>query len=293
MAVLAGLVVLLVLDATLVGARVDRFEVDLPAGKGTTWLLVGLDSRENLPAGATADGFGSPEEVPGSRADVVLVLQETAEGVRVLSVPRDVVVRTGATLSRLALTWLDGPQATVDALCALGIPTDHVVAVDLGGFAEVVDAVGGLDVEVPAAVRDPAAGLLLDGPGSHHVDGATALAMVRSRHPEQLVDDRWVPATVDPDGRAATAGAVLSALADAGNRATARPWRLQSLAWAGSDAVSVDAATSLPELAALARADLGPVEVLPVSDPLGATIARVPTDATAETLTAAGMSCRD
>lgn len=289
---LAALAVLLGVDAALVDARIDRFEVDLHAGDGATWVVVGLDSRAQLPAGATAEEFGTAEDVPGSRADVVLVLHETASGMRALSVPRDVMVRVGRSVNRLALTWLDGPQATLDALCDLGIPADHLVSVDLAGFASVVDAAGGLDVEVPAAVRDRVAGLLLERAGEHHVDGSTALAMVRSRHPEEVVDGRWVPADVDPDGRAATAGAVLSAIAEAGDRATTRPWRLQRLAWAGAGAVSVDAQTSLADLAALARTDIGPVDVLPVSDPVGETIARVATDSTDEAVAAAGLSCQ-
>ena len=292
LAALAALALLLFTDAALIDHRIERFDVDLHTGPGTTWVLVGLDSRAELPAGATTEQFGTTDDVPGSRADVVLVLRETDDGFAVLSVPRDVMVRTATTAGRLALTWLDGPQATVDALCSLGIPADHVVAVDLAGFASVVDVLGGIDVEVPAPVRDSHSGLLIERAGNHHVDGATALAMVRSRHPEEQVDGRWVPATVDPDGRTETAGAVLAAMADAGDRTAVRPWRLQQLAWAGSDAVSVDASTSFADLAALAAADIGPVEVLPVSEPLGETIARLPTDATDEAVAAAGLSCQ-
>jgi LCP family protein required for cell wall assembly len=285
------LVVLLGIDVAVIGSRIDRFVVDMREGPGTTWVIVGLDSREALPEGATAEQFGSTEDVPGSRADVVVVLQETPDGLQPLSIPRDLVVRTDASVGRLALTWLDGPQATVDALCNMGIPSDHLVAVDLAGFAAVVDALGGLDVEVPLAVRDAYSGLLLDRSGSHHVDGTTALAMVRSRHPEHLVDGRWVPADPDPDSRAATAGAVLSALVEAADRATVRPWRLQQLAWTGSEAVSVDDATSLTELAALAAGDIGPVEVLPLGQPHSDSLTRLPTDATIHALADAGLSC--
>jgi LCP family protein required for cell wall assembly len=290
-AVVAVLVVLLGADAAVIGSRIDRFEVDLSEGLGTTWVLVGLDSRAALPEGSTPEDFGTPEEVPGSRADVVVVLQETADGLQPLSIPRDVLVRWGTGGGRLALSWLDGPQATVDALCSLGISADHVVTIDLAGFAAVVDALGGLDVKVPAAVRDAHSGLLFERAGSHHVDGATALAMVRSRHPQHLVDGRWVTAEVDPDGRTATAGVVLSALAAAGHREALRPWRLQRLAWTGSDAIAVDEATSLPELAALAARDIRPVEVLPVSPPRGETIPRAATDETAQALSDAGLSC--
>jgi len=236
--------------------------------------------------------FGTPADVPGSRADVIVVVHRTADGTRAFSVPRDVVVRTGLRSGRLALTWLQGPQATVAGLCRLGIPTDHLVAVDLAGFAAVVDAAGGLDVDVPAAVRDPAAGLLLPRSGAQRVDGATALALVRSRHPEHLVDGTWTPVPVDPDGRASTAGTVLSALTSAVRGAALHPWRLQSVVGAATDAVSVDPDTSVAELASLARADLAGIQVLPVSAPDGDTIARRPTADTARAVADAGLSCR-
>lgn len=278
-------------DAAVLAHRVERVAVDLPPGPGTTWVVVGLDSRDHLPAGASAAAFGTAEQVPGSRADVVLVLHQDARGTTVTSVPRDLVVQAADGPARLALTWLDGPQATVDALCRLGIPTSHLVAVDLAGFAAVVDATGGLDVEVPSPVRDPAASLLLPEAGRQHIDGATALALVRSRHPEQLVDGTWVPAPVDPDGRASAAGAVVTALAASVRDAVVRPWRLQGLAWVTSGALTIDSATSVAELAGLARTEVGQVDVLPVADPLDGMLARFPTSETKAAAAAAGLSC--
>lgn len=291
LAALALVAGLLAVDAGVLAARVDRLDVDLRTGDGTTWVLVGLDSRAQLPEGATVEDFGSPEDVPGSRADVVVVVHQSAEGTRAFSVPRDAVVRTDRRPGRLALTWLQGPQATVAGLCQLGIPTDHLVSVDLAGFAAVVDAAGGLDVDVPDPVRDPAAGLLLPRGGEQHVDGATALALVRSRHPEHLVDGTWTPAPVDPDGRASAAGTVLSALTDALRGSLVRPWRLQQVGWAASGAVSLDPGTSVAELASLARADIGQIGVLPVSDPWNGTLGRRATDETARAVAAAGLSC--
>jgi LCP family protein required for cell wall assembly len=295
---LAVLVLLLVAagaDVALLAGRVGEVSVDLAAddADGRTWVLVGLDSRERLPEGADPADFGTPDDVPGARADVVVVVHQTDAGTTAFSVPRDLVVLSGRTGERLALTWLDGPPAAVDALCGLGIPTDHLVTVDLAGFAAVVDAAGGLDVAVPEPVRDEPAGLLLTRSGRQHVDGATALALVRSRHPEHLVDGAWVPAPVDPDGRADTAGAVLAALMDRVRAAQTDPARLQSLAWAASDAVAVDPGTSTTDLLALARADAGPVAVLPAGEPFGATLARPPTADTTAAVAAAGLSCRD
>ncbi len=292
---LALVLVALVVDGALVAARVDRLDVDLSAGAGDvdgrTWVLVGLDSRADLPDGAPVSHFGTVDDVPGTRTDVVVVVHQTDAGTTVLSVPRDVVTRTERRFDRLALAWLDGPQGTVEALCDLGIPTDHLVTVDLRGFAAVVDAAGGLDVDVPRPVRDGYSGLELTTAGRQHVDGLTALALVRSRHPEHLVDGQWTPAPTDPDGRATEAGVVLTALLDQVRGSLVRPWRLQSVAWAAAGAVQVDPDTSTAELASLARADIGPVRVLPVAEPLGASIARRPTAETAATLRAAGLSC--
>ena len=295
-AILAAVAVValgLAADAALLAGRVDHVEVQLHPGPGTTWVLVGLDSRAELPAGATVADFGSPADVPGSRADVVLVVHRTGDRTVAVSVPRDLVVVTEQEAGRLALTWLDGPQATVDGLCALGIPTDHLVTVDLAGFAAVVDAAGGIDVDVPAPVRDPAAGLELAEAGRQHLDGATALALVRSRHPEEQVDGAWVPAVVDPDGRPAAAGAVLDALAGTVRGSLWRPWRAQRTAWAASGAVTTDHGTGIGDLVGLARTDPGPVAVLPAGAPVGDTLFRFPTESTRTFLAEAGLSCSD
>ncbi|MQA36182.1 LCP family protein [Modestobacter roseus] len=293
--VLAVLVVGLVADIGVLASRLDHVDVDLTGGPGDadgrTWVLVGLDSRAELPAGADVAQFGTAEDVPGARADVIVVVHQTDAGTTALSVPRDVVVRHDRRSGRLALAWRHAPDQLVDGLCQLGIPTDHLVTVDLAGFAAVVDAAGGLDVDVPEPVRDQPAGLEIDSAGVHHVDGATALALVRSRHPEHLVDGSWRPAPVDPDGRASAAGTVLAALLDQVQSTVLRPWRLQSVAWAGTGAVAVDPHTSATELAGLAQADLGRLDVLPVGEPSGGGLARRATAATAKAVTAAGLSC--
>jgi LCP family protein required for cell wall assembly len=278
-------------DAGLLSARVHRVPFTPTARAADTWVLVGLDARTDLPPGSPPAAFGTADDVPGARADVVVVLTRTAQGLRALSVPRDVVVATPSGSGRLALSWLHGPASTVAGLCRLGIPTGHLVTVDLAGFAAVVDAVGGVDVDVPAPVRDPLSGLDLATAGRRHLDGRTALALVRSRHPEGLVDGRWVPAAPDPDGRAAAAGTVLQALAAAGRASTAAPWRLQGLAWAASGALGVDDGTAPAALAGLLGRPLASVDVLPVGPPVGETLARFPTAATRAAVRAAGLTC--
>lgn len=70
-----------------------------------------------------------------------------------------------------------------------GRPIDAVLVADLWGVIKVVDAMGGLDMNVPAAVHDnrypdPVWGnIILDIPaGHHHFDGRLALAYARTRH---------------------------------------------------------------------------------------------------------------
>lgn len=73
-----------------------------------------------------------------------------------------------------------------------GIPVDHYVLVGFAGFAKVIDALGGVEVCVDNPTRDRRASLELEA-GCVQADGATTLAWVRSRRPEHLVNDEWVP----------------------------------------------------------------------------------------------------
>lgn len=70
----------------------------------------------------------------------------------------------------------------------LGVPIHYYAAVDLEGFARLIDAVGGVTIDNPRAIDDPSYGGWTDGrvgfhlsAGVHHLDGETALAYARSR----------------------------------------------------------------------------------------------------------------
>jgi LCP family protein required for cell wall assembly len=71
----------------------------------------------------------------------------------------------------------------------LGLPIDYFAVVDLLGFIDLVDAIGGIDIYVTKPVRDPGQvwpdGTVVDVDipvGQHHFDGRTALAYSRVRH---------------------------------------------------------------------------------------------------------------
>lgn len=76
----------------------------------------------------------------------------------------------------------DGPMETfVEQISYLvGVDIDYYATVDIPGFQRLIDAVGGIDVEVTEPIADPAFPLYLDV-GRHHLDGRTAMMYVRSR----------------------------------------------------------------------------------------------------------------
>jgi LCP family protein required for cell wall assembly len=70
-----------------------------------------------------------------------------------------------------------------------GVPIDHVLRIDFSGFADLIDTVGGVDVNVEHSFTDEQYPTLDNGwttisfqKGEQHMNGATALIFVRSRH---------------------------------------------------------------------------------------------------------------
>lgn len=72
----------------------------------------------------------------------------------------------------------------------LGVHVDGAVVINLMGFAKLIDALGGLDINVPTALHDSQYSRPQDGKnvvldikaGQQHMNGLTALAYARSRH---------------------------------------------------------------------------------------------------------------
>ena len=158
-----------------------------------TVLLVGVDDREGL---EDLDGFGDFE---GGRADVILLMIRPRDGGNpaLISLPRDLWVSTPCGQERINET-LEGCEeingettllVTVESLTGLGI--DHMALVDLAGFQEVVDDVGGYRICLDLPVRDEKANLSLPA-GCQMADGEDTLAWLRSRQTQELHDDgQW------------------------------------------------------------------------------------------------------
>jgi LCP family protein required for cell wall assembly len=207
---------------------------------------------------STADArrFGTTAEVGSARADTIMVLRiDPAAGqLSVLSLPRDLWLPIdGGPSQRINTALGDGPDALVRTVQdALGIQLDHYVQVDFDGFRRVVDAVGGVTVPFDTPVRDRVTGLRIDQPGCRQLDGDQALAFVRSRHLQALIDGRWLS---DPRGDLGRIERqqqfLLSALAHA---AEARnPLTVAELLDAAADHVSIDDGLSSGDLVALGR----------------------------------------
>ncbi len=150
-------------------------------------LLIGIDRR--------------PGEKYGGRPDTIVVaaLSEKDGHLGLISVPRDLYVeiphhgmdRINATFAAAARRK-DDPLELLKRVLedTLALPISHTFSIDLAGFEQVIDSIGGVDVDVPCPIRDnfvdartPSGRRLLDvEAGRTHLDGVTASLYVRSRH---------------------------------------------------------------------------------------------------------------
>lgn len=153
------------------------------AGPGTTFLLMGIDTRADEPT--TGSDAEASDFVPGrQRSDAIMLVHIDSGGQAgsVVSVPRDSWVPVaGHGTVKINSAYSYGGAAllvkTVESLTHTRI--DHFAVIDFAGFRSITDAVGGIDVRI-AAPTD-AWGVHFHA-GVNHLDGARALAYVRQRH---------------------------------------------------------------------------------------------------------------
>jgi len=188
-----------------------------------------------------------------------------------MAVPRDLVVTArGDEPTRAAMTLRPGPETTVDAISrSLGIGIDHFILIGMDGLRCLVNAVGGIAINVDAPVRDVVTGLSITRPGWNHLDGEQALAYVRSRHVERFDEGQWRPGSTGAEDRSNHA---IDVLVQLGSRLRSRAWLPLASArrlWVLAGAVTLDEGAGPFALLALARAaahlDDVQVVVLPVS----------------------------
>ncbi len=259
-AVLAALLVLLVLvGGGILGlgawgwSKVGRTAA-FPTGNrpaataGTNYLLVGSDSRAGLTA-AQKRALGTGSAV-GQRTDTILLLHAPAGGGKpvIVSIPRDSYLPIpgyGSNKVNAAFA-IGGPPLLVRTVeAATGVHIDRYVEIGFGGFAGVVDDVGGVRLCLPRAINDPKAHIDLPA-GCQTLDGANALGYVRARYSDPRGDL----------GRVARQRQFVSALlAKVNSPATLlNPRRIRDLAGSGGAALTVDDGMSSWQALSLARA---------------------------------------
>jgi LCP family protein required for cell wall assembly len=236
-------------DRTENVARVPGLtEEDLAANDGPAenFLLVGSDSRKGVDTGDVENAsIGDEAEVSGQRSDTIMVLRREKDGgASLLSLPRDLWVPIAGTdhSAKINSAYNEGPQRLVRTVTeSLGIPIHHYVEVDFGGFTELVDAIGGVEICVDHAAQDENTGLHLN-PGCQKLDGAQALAYARSRHYEEFVDGEWQTDSRAPDlGRIARQQQFIRLAVDKLLRKVNRqPFSLGDLIGVATDSLRID-----------------------------------------------------
>ena len=261
--VLIGLVALLVAVPLVLASRtfggIERIEVadaltePLPAG--TNLLLIGSDSREGIEADTENAEVILGEGLAGSRTDTIMVLRIEEEGSKFLSLPRDLWLPIdGGSPQRINTAVAQGPDALINTVQSeLGVPISHYVQVDLAGFIELVDAVGGVEVTIPHPAFDRGSGLDLPEAGTVTLDSAQALAFVRSRFYTELIDGVEVLDPTSDLGRVQRQQEFLRSLLLTASEER-NPVSINSMTSAIADALVIDDGTSLTEALALANA---------------------------------------
>ncbi len=188
--VLAILLVLL-LAAGIVGASYYWFDSNILKNKAqtaegmmvaedkVTIMIMGVDRR--------ADDVG--------RSDTLMVatVDPNKKKAAILSIPRDTRVKIeGNGYDKINHAYAFGghklTQKTVENF--LGVPMDYYIVIDIQAFERVIDAIGGIDIDVEKRMYyedpwDDDGGLVIDlKPGQQHMDGKTAIQYVRYRDSE-------------------------------------------------------------------------------------------------------------
>lgn len=151
----------------------------LTASDKATIMIMGVDERD--------DDVG--------RSDTLMIasIDPKKNQASLLSVPRDTRVKIkGHGFDKINAAYAYGheqlSQDTVENL--LGLNIDHYIIINTKSFKKIIDAIGGIDIDVPKRMYyedpwDDDGGLIIDfKPGKQHMDGAKAITYVRYRDEE-------------------------------------------------------------------------------------------------------------
>ncbi|MFJ4756426.1 LCP family protein [Streptomyces sp. NPDC088763] len=231
--------------------------IDRPeAGEGTNYLIVGSDSREGMTDEQKKNlHTGSAE---GKRTDSMMILHTGSGSPTLISLPRDSNITipsykgsdsgklyqgTGRQTKLNAAYAEDGPELLVRTVEAnTGLHIDHYVEIGFAGFANIVDSVGGVEIDIPRDIKDKKSGADFKK-GKQTLNGEESLAFVRTRYalPGSDLDrtknqQKFLSALAN---QVATPGTVLN------------PFKLYPTMGAGLDSLIVDEDMGLWDLASM------------------------------------------
>lgn len=150
------------------------------------FLLVGSDSR---------DPDAKEDQANAWRADTLILMHvpQDHKSAQLISIPRDlwvVVPRTNSAAcddgarAKINASFAFGglPRAVHTVECLTDVRVDHVMAIDFGGFKEVTDALGGVDLKVDKTITSIHKPHRVFTKGMMHMNGEQALDWVRQRY---------------------------------------------------------------------------------------------------------------
>ncbi|MBY7142555.1 LCP family protein [Virgibacillus sp. NKC19-3] len=160
-------------------------EVD-PTEDNVSVLIMGVDSSEVR------------ENAENARTDALMVatLNKKDNSVKLVSIPRDTYVylpEVGYETKIAHAHAHGGTAATVDTVeNLLDIPIDYYTKLNFEAFVDVVDAVDGINAEVPYELQEQnskdEAGAIQLLPGDQELDGEEALALARTRKQDSDIE---------------------------------------------------------------------------------------------------------
>ena len=155
-------------------------------GRPFVALLVGSDSRAGLSPREQQELVAHAENVDGQRADTLIVAQvdPATDRVTMVQFPRDLwVTIPGAGKDRVNSALLGGQGRLVATVKKLtGLPINHYAQVNIAGFHDLIDAIGGVDICIPEPIPfDRHTGLEVKEPGIVHFGPDRAVRFVRAR----------------------------------------------------------------------------------------------------------------
>jgi len=137
-----------------------------------------------LGTGARSDDPSQSPDDPGL-ADAIHVvgINPALNAATLLDIPRDTEGPTGNKLNSYVVSGgANGLRAEADAVSAVtGVPITFVIRANFPHFQQMVDEIGGIDINIPTAMDDDFSGAHFV-PGPIHLDGEHALQFARDRH---------------------------------------------------------------------------------------------------------------